>query len=1152
MSEFEKKYFADPNQSGHLDADSADFSIPINAWVNAENVRVGSTDKGVINVVESIGSTLQISSPQPSVTFIGIGAVPDNENSRFIEFKYNIHGPWHKIVCYDKTTNSEYDVLTSAQVTGGLNFSKNSPIHSAWIVNGLLYWVDSTNNQPRKINIDAGIKANYPSYETDQVPYEFPLSFDEITLIKKPPPLAPFIQKSTDANFVNNFIANESFQFAYQYIWYDGEDSVIGTYSPASRLNKTTETANFISVTMNPNEFIPSTVKIVQLVVRLGNSDPEQDAAFVVKTWDKTNAAEAEEIELQNANEELLTFNFYNTLTGPYFAPAQILKPFDSVPIYSETGEIANNRNFLGNNTEGYDTPVETSLSLTLNTTDLSTPASIVTNLIEVRAHVGVPGPDNDYRYGGWYVYITVGSTTGYYLLNGTEKTEIGSFIFWLTDPALDPPPTSTSIAGLTFIGTTQQAVKDAILSNYGGDNVELSAFLNRTNVITITGVSSVVYDIFKSRSNYRAGVVFYDFAMRKCGVVTDNDSVFEIPSRDFDFSEAVTGVTWNLSNASALTEIPDWAYYYCVVRTLNLKTRFFIDAFDEAAKYATKNDDGEFEFNSTLFVPGVVGIGLNTTSLIQAGLGYQFQEGDVCILVRDDNTIYELPVIGQQGNFVIVKSDNIGDLADREFVYELYSPYKTSSQEPFYEMGTMYRVLDPGTDARRYETLTDVFLPDSYVLSRSFDTVTYLAEAMSPNDLFFKRWDNDGGKVNFITKLGQTVKSVSISWSNVLIPGTQINGLSTFDALDEKTVPENSGSITKLILTSKAQDEGTVMLAICRNETNSIYLGETQILDATGATQFLASSAGVIGTINTLKGSFGSIDATSVVEYRGGVYWLDALNGRVVQYSANGLFPISNYKMTRFWKLFCQQYVSMTKAQIEALGNRPYVFATVDPYHNELLFSIPKLLADPPNGYLPDYPEVVYPFDIYDGQAKTMVYKIDIGAGRPFWMGAYSFVAEYFVVLVNELYSFKYGNIYLHNQTTSFNQFYGMQYNSKIMFVSNQVPNIPKVYNSIAVETNTGNLKPTFTYFYADNPYQQSSDLADISYRNLEGNLYATVLRNKLIPTAQGYNTSGLLVGEKMRTNALKILLQFNVTTEALELRFVTIGYSISLGHKS
>lgn len=177
-------------------------------------------------------------------------------------------------------------------------------------------------------------------------------------------------------------------------------------------------------------------------------------------------------------------------------------------------------------------------------------------------------------------------------------------------------------------------------------------------------------------------------------------------------------------------------------------------------------------------------------------------------------------------------------------------------------------------------------------------------------------------------------------------------------------------------------------MLAICQAQTASIYIGEVQLLGSSG-NAFVAQSAGVIGTINVLKGNYGTINPESVTEYRGNCFWVDASNGRVIQYSSNGLFPISQYGMSRFWKQVCDQYVRMTAAQIEALGSRPFIFTTVDPYHNELLITIPQLLAAPPNGYLPDYPSIINPFHLYDGQAKTLVYKIGVGQGNPYWMAA-------------------------------------------------------------------------------------------------------------------------------------------------------------------
>jgi hypothetical protein len=1128
-----------------LNSDDADFSVGQDEVINSENVRFGSTDAGVINTIESIGSTTLLSQIQPSVNFVQIGAVADEANNRILYFLKDLYGPWDRIVCYDVLGNQFYDTLLANQVVGGLNFSSNSIIHSVRVVNGWLYWVDGVTNEPRKIDIDAAIKMNFPSYVSDAVAYVSPVDWREITLIKPPPPLAPNIQKDTDSGFANNFIANESFMFAFQYIYYNNEISVLGTYSPASKLNAVNDDYNRVIVQMDNREVIPQTVRIVNLIVRYSNT------AFIIKTWDKNITEENSEIEDQNSGSQVLAFNFYNNITGQAVSSDYILKPFDSVPIYSKTLEVAKNRLFLGNNIEGYDAPGTTSLGYTLSTVDISGAAALNKNLIEVVLSNGHPFVFEYYK--AYMVYLTEIAPVGYYSITSSEQSCNGCSP---PAPPFPPPPTTVAVSGLTYRGPDQASVIASVEAQYG-INVVLTSFVTTSNIVGITGITVSAFNVFKTKAQYKLGVVFYDYAIRKCGVVTppvssssSDPTLVNIPAREFDLTSGTDAINWTLSNDDALLEIPEWAHYYSVVRTLNLRTRFFLQGFQQTsyAKYATKDANGNYVFTDNTFVTNAVGIGIDTTSLVQAGLGYVFTEGDVMYLIKDDNTSYSLSIIGQSGKYVIVNvpDGGIGDFTTFQMIYEIYTPYRSGDQEPYYEVGNLYRILNPRTSGRLYETISDIMGPDAYALGRNFNSVTYFAEAMSPNDRFYSRWETDAGKVNFIVKSGQSVKSNSISYSNTFIPGTGTNGLSVFEALSESSVPIENGEIQKLIVTSKVQDEGNIMLTVCTNQTSSLYLNETRVTDNTGATTFFAGTTDVIGTINSLKGSYGTINPESVTEFKGNVYWVDLLNGKFIQYSANGLYPISNYKMTRFWKLFSDQFMSMTQQEIEDLGNRPFIFTTVDPHHWELLISVPKLLSVPPKGTLPDYPFINYPFDVYDGQAKTLVFRIN--AEPNYWQGGgYKFCAEGFITIQNNLYSFKHGRLYQHNSLTSQCEFYGTQERAKVMCLSNSLPEVPKSYNNLTIQAN---MKPVFTYLYNDYPYQQSSDLIVDDYRSLEGIFYSPIYRNKLIPTSTGYNINGLLTGEKMRAEALKIMLEFDVSQKQLEFKFIDIGFSTSLGH--
>jgi uncharacterized protein (TIGR02145 family) len=1209
--------------------------------------------------------------------YITIGAVEDTENERLVYFNYDKSvAREDKIVCIYAKTNTIYDVLLSSQVEGGLNFDKYSLIHSAKITGNLLSWSDGTNNEPRKININSGIVTNHPSFVTDANPYSFPLNFWEITVIKPPPIYCPNISLTEDSNFINNFIATNSFEFAFQYQYYDNEVTVPSSYSVASRLGAQASSINLITIQMDGNEVIPNTVRRVNLVARQtdGTTNGGNDA-FVIKTWDKESQIDLGEIDDQNAGGQVLTYSFYNNISGQYLAPDDVLRPFDDVPIYSQTHEVAKSRYFFGNNTVGYDTPTETSLGVALasNGSGSSTTVTLQVYKIEMKTYEEIAGnrstpPAKQWAYSAYAVF----DGQNYLVITSTQQYTLNDTIIPVPTAYTSPVAyTSTAFYNVGF-NASQRITKiypQTLIPRPPGNTTCDGATYVEINTVTLQANSwvqianfpTVTYNVWAQQSPYKFGVVFYDYAMRKCGVVAPRDTddyteIFsyfpsgslstniqgtspdiittslvglgavqvgdriEVIGSSFDgtydvvglvtrlnqiavsqqtipTAANITGITinvyrrlttnvttptasplsaintikWSLSNTSAVDEIPDWAYYYTVVRTLNLRTRYFIQNYvsgngADSFHYCTRNALGVWDCTHNTVVPGVEAIALPTTSLIHNGLGYVYDKAneDVCILqtngVGGVNPGINLPVIGQDGGNILIKFVDLGNsptapvppggIAGLTGYYEIFTPYKTTEQEAYYEVGEIYAVTNPTEPTREYSALQGNFRGDCALVERNPSVLpasTFKVLGMCANDLYFQRWDNDGGKVNVVTKFGRSVWGNYVYWSDAVIEGSQINGTSTFRLGSNTSVPSDCGTITKLQLTSKVQNEGTVMLGLCAVETTSMYLGETQILDSTGKTQFFSSGTSVVGTINVLKGNYGCVSPESVVQYRGRVYYFDANYGRWVQYSENGLDAISSIKMVRFWKNWAYQYLSMTKEDIEEMGDRPYVFATVDSAHDELLISIPKLSETPPKGFLPDYPEEIYPFDILDLQGKTIVYKLGTGAVVvPHWQGAYMFNTEYFGTLQNKLFSFKSGMIYEHNQPNQ-NTWYGVYSPSKIMFTSNILPQVPKVYDNFLSESN---LVPNFVYFYNSYPYLQTSDLETVDFRDVEGIWYASILRNKVVPTVSGDVYTGLLTAEVMRNTNMYVLVEYSPTTEVLQLRILELGMSISKGH--
>jgi hypothetical protein len=981
-----------------INQDDSHALVETNEYLNALNLRFTTSENGKVGQLSNIeGNVLKnttVNSLGASITFTlpagvntTIGAIEDTPNKRIFFFNNNVNGAVSAdgIYCYDNSII--YTVLLNTQVEGGLGFNNN--IHSVAIIDNLLYWTDGDNPQ-RRINVEAGIKTNHPSYTTSVAPYitltvgaiskgsaytdgvfanvaltggsgsgatativvaggfvtsvrltntgtgylsgdvlsaalaggtgfsfiNRGIERSVITLIRNQPWAPITTAKSLDTTYVNNFIKGEAFQFAYRFVYRDYEVSTFSPLSVLSNYNTKTDTNNLITVTVPTSQKIPQDVIRVEVAVRFAVGGKY----FIVKTF-------SGDLSPHNAGTSL-SFKFYNDTIGIAVDDASATKPYDSIPLKSNTLEIAKNRLFLGNNIDGYETPKTTSLTKSTTT--------------------GQSGQVN----GSWwrvdYEPFTGGGTV--YTLYVVDIQGITGSGYHRISPEQTTPPGTGSVdyAGLNTtlfrIGSGFTDVKNYIDAVYGPSYIRNFSFEDVATIINvpsgqITGLAG--QRAFKSDSSYRLGVVFYDEAGRKCGVVTNDDLDDDgkpklkavIPDRAFSTVSFITDINWSLDNISSTSEIPVWAKYYSVVLTKCLRTSFFMQLKADAIKWVTKKDDGTYQVENSYNI-NHYGTAIDVKSLFGIGYGYSYQEGDLIKIYPNTGPTVTLSIKDTFGSYVVC--DNY-DFTGKTILYEIYTPYVQSFNEFYYEMGQTYEVSSPGTGNRQYSVLGGSFKGDVTLLERGITGSTYLVEAMSPNDLHWKNWNTDSGRVNIVIDGKEVHKKTSVYWSNVIILGSEVNGLSTFDALAQTQLPYELSSIQKLTLVSKVESEGTVMLGIGEQETASLYLGESQVFDNTGSS-FLATTSGVIGNVNIMRGSYGTINPESVVRYQGQVYWFDANRGCVVAYNTNGITPVSNNKMFKYFK----------KVGQDVLNNGLKVYGGVDPYHSEILMFLPRKSAIP------------------------------------------------------------------------------------------------------------------------------------------------------------------------------------------------------------
>ncbi len=706
--------------------------------------------------------------------------------------------------------------------------------------------------------------------------------------------------------------------------------------------------------------------------------------------------------------------------------------------------------------------------------------------------------------------------------------------------------------------------IRSLINAHLKNDVVDLSGYIIRgagaltsssstdtTSNITINNIGDADQKSFKSDSRYVVGIQFYDWAMRKPGVFTSPSMVIDIPDRDYSNTELSKYITWTLPSGTQ-TEIPSWAKYYSIVRSDNLDTRYFIQGQVANATpieicYAKKDTDGVWDIDVTnlTYTGDDAGIAIDLEDIISKGFGYIYEEGDIIKLYKSTGEKFSARVITTSGRFLITSLVDLGNLATTTWRFEIRRPYKSLLQEPFYET-SIHRISNWGTSTRAYSQLTGTIQGDIQI-SNSL-------EYMNLNEEFRNVWVRNLGRPCFIDTTGQVVNKTGIRWSNTFIPGTAVNGVSTFDAIDFENLPVELGPVNKLQLTSKAQADGTVMLAIGQNLTASMYLGETQLMDNTGQS-FVATSGKVIGTVNVLKGMFGTTVPTSVVEVDGNVFWLDLLHECVVRYSSNGLFPISELGMRNFWRSYCK----LKKTEVNELDitQSPVAYGGYNPGTNEYMLSFASCTeaADSyPDSSATRFHDIRMMYRT-GTPARSVGFSIDNERWTSFYTHGgpyvyhggrmYNFMrSEYHINIMGARRS---GGLFIFNKDSSTNAFYLQNRDSFIAYPVNEAPNNIKIFHAFSIE---GDRAPSTTYLETRHPNNQITNMVTADCELKEGVYYAPIYRDRISPNVSGSNDEKMFTGDKMRGN-VGFFTNYFTTPSAFTIRFINVNVKNSSGHK-
>ena len=346
--------------SGRMNKSIDERLLPAGEYIDAVNIRVGSTELTDIGAIENSKGNSAITSLSYNGVDLSdqatcIGTHADSEQETIYWFVHDpanpqaappsggVLGKVDMIVSYDMTAQQlTYHVVSETL----LNFNPAYLVNGVDKIDDLLFFTDNY-NEPRKINVTR----EYPFPAIGLIyPFRDQIIELDISVIKPPPLEAPTIEFAQVAGG-ENYIEDTFLCFAYRYQYADGEYSALSQFTAPS-FNP--HTSFKLGVDDVLNDGMQNSFNQVNITYNTG-VEQVMGVDLVFKEADSNNIFVVDEydVESQIDNDNIVSFTngeIYTVLRSD-----EILRLYDNVPLKSKAQNIFGNRLLYGNYVEQRD-----------------------------------------------------------------------------------------------------------------------------------------------------------------------------------------------------------------------------------------------------------------------------------------------------------------------------------------------------------------------------------------------------------------------------------------------------------------------------------------------------------------------------------------------------------------------------------------------------------------------------------------------------------------------------------------------------------------------------------------------------------------------------------------------------------------------------
>ncbi|MFT7280539.1 MAG: hypothetical protein ACI9DM_000258 [Cyclobacteriaceae bacterium] len=769
---------------GGLNSDDSLELIPAEDYTKAFDCEIGFTNDGMKGTIRSMRGDKVVTQNLVPGTYTTLGSTQDNDNNKLIQFLFEENGE-HTIQYID--SNDVAEIIVRGIVVG---LNKNR-INTANVIDGILTWTQE-GQPPKAFIIDKAIRFRI-SQGTDPEGYST-ITADTLLAGAIPPNFRPQARYLTLPDVKSNFVADQTYQFSYFFIYDDNSRSTpspisrllypITQYDVTGKLFQTDNLRNAIEVSFKTGTH---NVEKVVILFREGNIGAWQIFRTVVKKDEGL------------LNNTIAFTNFVGLEAGELYSAT--FRNFDYLPITADFQEYLNtNQIVYGKYTAGHDKvkpivelvhekvnpAITSSVALdfynTISSEDRGNsyvyfdepPLAGETVVITLKPDLFFINPnqpaitfDNPtYSFqwtpdviplvityevteqdvaNGLHFFMNQLFTIAQSQVDVYNETYIDELSFALLDTELDPDPT-IDFLGTSYLGDILTG--DAIGIKFFGLLTELQLATRETGTDRFVFFESKIVNSatpkitksFKSGSYVHFCLNYHDKFNRDNAGITNRDEGISgfrvyVPSVTEQPAANALDIYANIINSKIYHKPPLFAthYQWAIAPSVNIQSfgYFMVETYD-----------GAFDAPNSLASIGLNPYGLDPLSN-NAGntINHLVTKGDIIRKYSNnsdpaypfDQEYVEYEVYSVDGNTVVYKTYPTFDIAV-ESIIEIYTPRLTSDEGEFYqEFGQEYAIIDANTEARRHA---------GGVTDQSADLVTPAETVIDNGDVFVRQRD--------------------------------------------------------------------------------------------------------------------------------------------------------------------------------------------------------------------------------------------------------------------------------------------------------------------------------------------------------------------------------------------------------------------------